>query len=247
MSIIRPIAPSVSWRRSRSRPGPSPDRPPGRRRQGQGQAQGQAQKPADAAHNTAAAPRSAGRQLQGNRGRLGLEDRAAAGRRAGDDVGDRAEGAQRGAVDQLRGPAAQRAGREHHADFGARRQRDQPRRDQLAGHVAADGRGRPQRVPGFLRLHDVGLRPSNVDEIKRIEVIAGPRPLSGARTRSTASSTCSRVAAREARHDGRRSASAASAAKSTDGAAGGSLFFIRGTHARVANDRWAYKVSAGTY
>ena len=92
------------------------------------------------------------------RGRLGVEDRTAAHRRAGDD--DRSSGPEAGgrAVDQLRRPAAQRARREHHADLRARRQRHQPRRHQLAGDVAAHRRRRPQRLSGFLRLHDVGLR-----------------------------------------------------------------------------------------
>jgi outer membrane receptor protein involved in Fe transport len=30
-------------------------------------------------------------------------------------------------------------------------------------------------------------------------------------------------------------------------ASSGSLFYVRGTHAQVVNDRWAYKLSAGTY
>ena len=56
------------------------------------------------------------------------------------------------------------------------------------------------------------------------------------------------VAAREC--PGRRSRSAAApsiAMSATFSASSGSLFYVRGTHAQVVNDRWAYKFSAGTF
>ena len=83
----------------------------------------------------------------------------------------------------------------------------------------------------------------------RSKSFAGRRRPSGAPTRSTASSTSSRR--RRARCQGtsvRRSASARSTARSNgNGAANGSLFYVRGTHAQAVNDRWAYKISAGDY
>ena len=108
-----------------------------------------------------------------------------------------------------------------------------------------DGRSLYQDFFGFVMWD---FMPANLDEIKRIEVIRGP---ASAVWGANALNGVINVITKSPREMAGTSVSFGlgdiNREVSGNRAASGSLFFIRGTHAQAVTDRWAYRVSAGTY
>jgi outer membrane receptor protein involved in Fe transport len=111
--------------------------------------------------------------------------------------------------------------------------------------TVVDGRSVYQDFFGFTMWDFV---PSNVDEIKRIEVIRGPASaVWGANALNGVVNVLTKSPREMPGTWATFGVGGFGREVADNGAAGGSLFFVRGTHAQVANDRWSYKVSAGTY
>jgi outer membrane receptor protein involved in Fe transport len=111
--------------------------------------------------------------------------------------------------------------------------------------AVVDGRSIYQDFFGFTMWE---FMPANLDEIKRIEVIRGP---ASAVWGANALNGVVNVITKSPREMVGSSATIGignlNRNVNNDNATSGSLFYIRGTHAAAVNDRWAYKVSAGTY
>ncbi len=97
--------------------------------------------------------------LQGAGRRHGLQDRAGAGERSGHGEPDRRRDPAEQRLHQLRRPVPGRARAQRHPDLGPRHQPHQPRRDVDAVDRPAGAGGRPQHLPGLLRLRRLGLSP----------------------------------------------------------------------------------------
>ncbi len=111
--------------------------------------------------------------------------------------------------------------------------------------TVVDGRSVYQDFFGFTMWDFV---PSNVDEIKRIEVIRGPASaVWGANALNGVVNVLTKSPREMPGTWATFGVGGFGREVGDNGAAGGSLFFVRGTHAQAANDRWSYKVSAGTY
>lgn len=111
--------------------------------------------------------------------------------------------------------------------------------------TVVDGRSVYQDFFGFTMWDFV---PSNLDEIKRIEVIRGPASaVWGANALNGVVNVITKSPREMPGTSVTFGAGGFDREVAGNGASAGSLFYIRGTHAAVANDRWAYKLSAGTY
>jgi iron complex outermembrane receptor protein len=108
-----------------------------------------------------------------------------------------------------------------------------------------DGRSLYQDFFGFTMWD---FMPANLDEIKRIEVIRGP---ASAIWGANALSGVINIITKSPREmPGQTLTFGVGTFNRTVGdtdADAGALFYVRGTHAQVLNDRWAMKLSAGTY
>ena len=90
--------------------------------------------------------------------------------------------------------------------------------------------------------------PSNPREIKRIEVIRGPASaVWGANALNGVINVITKTPREMAGTSFAVGAGSFNREVDDNGADNGSLFYVRGTHAQAVNDRWAYRVSAGTY
>jgi outer membrane receptor protein involved in Fe transport len=108
-----------------------------------------------------------------------------------------------------------------------------------------DGRSLYQDFFGFVMWD---FMPADLDEIKRIEVIRGP---ASAVWGANALNGVISVIRKTPREYQGTSVTIGGGLMNKDvngnGADSGSLFFVRGSHARAVNDRVAYRVSTGTY
>lgn len=111
--------------------------------------------------------------------------------------------------------------------------------------AVVDGRSIYQDFFGFTMWD---FMPSNLDEIKQIEAIRGP---ASAVWGANALNGVINVITKSPREIQGQSLTIGVGALGREvndnGADSGQLFYVRGTHAAAVNDRWAYKVSAGTY
>ncbi len=90
--------------------------------------------------------------------------------------------------------------------------------------------------------------PTDLDEIKRIEVIRGPA--SAVWGANALNGVVSFVTKTPRQMEGDKvtfGIGSFDRSVNHDGAANGSLFYARATHAQAVNDRWSYKISAGFY
>jgi iron complex outermembrane receptor protein len=109
--------------------------------------------------------------------------------------------------------------------------------------TVVDGRSVYQDFFGFTMWDFV---PSNLDEVKRIEVIRGPASaVWGANALNGVVNIITKSPREMQGTWATFGIGGFGKEVSSNGASGGSLFYARGTHARAANDRLAYKVSAG--
>jgi iron complex outermembrane receptor protein len=108
-----------------------------------------------------------------------------------------------------------------------------------------DGRSLYQDFFGFTMWD---FMPANLDEIKRIEVIRGPASaVWGANALTGVINVITKTPREMAGSSFAFGVGSFGRDVGATEAAAGSLFYVRGTHAQALNDRWAYKVSAGTY
>ena len=139
-------------------------------------------------------------------------------------------------VAEFRGAAAVRPRPEHHPGVGARHQRDEPGAHRHARDRPARAARRPQPVSGLLRVRDVGLpagQPER-DQADRSHPRAGVRRV-GRQRRLRRDQRDHQVAARDAGHDARRSASARSTRTGSERMPGSLWYFER--HARAGDQR----------
>lgn len=108
-----------------------------------------------------------------------------------------------------------------------------------------DGRSLYQDFFGFVMWD---FMPVNLDEIKRIEVIRGP---ASAVWGANALDGVINVITKSPREMQGTSVTIGAGTFGRDfndnGATRGSLFYVNGSHAQAVNDRWSYKLSAGSY
>jgi iron complex outermembrane receptor protein len=105
-----------------------------------------------------------------------------------------------------------------------------------------DGRSLYQDFFGFVMWD---FLPVNLNEIKQIEVIRGP---ASAVWGANAVYGVINVITKSPREmQGTSATMGLGTFERTNGADAGSLWYVSGTHAQAINDRWAFKVSAGTY
>jgi outer membrane receptor protein involved in Fe transport len=111
--------------------------------------------------------------------------------------------------------------------------------------AVVDGRSIYQDFFGFTMWD---FMPNDLDEIKRVEVIRGP---ASAVWGANALTGVVNVITKSPRENPGTTVTLGGGTLDREvadnGASNGSLFYIRGTHAQVVNDQWAYKISAGTY
>jgi iron complex outermembrane receptor protein len=111
--------------------------------------------------------------------------------------------------------------------------------------AVVDGRSIYQDFFGFTMFD---FMPSDLDDIKRIEVIRGP---ASAVWGANALNGVINVITKSPRENPGTTVTLGGGTLDRDvgglQASSGSLFYIRGSHAQVVSDRWAYKVSAGTF
>ena len=105
-----------------------------------------------------------------------------------------------------------------------------------------DGRSLYQDFFGFVMWD---FLPVNLNEIKQIEVIRGP---ASAVWGANAVYGVINVITKSPREmQGTTATMGIGTFERTNGADAGSLWYVSGTHAQAINDRWAFKLSAGTY
>ncbi len=105
-----------------------------------------------------------------------------------------------------------------------------------------DGRSLYQDFFGFVMWD---FLPVNLNEIKQIEVIRGP---ASAVWGANAVYGVINVITKSPREmQGTTATLGLGTFERTNGADAGSLWYVSGTHAQAINDRWAFKLSAGTY
>lgn len=105
-----------------------------------------------------------------------------------------------------------------------------------------DGRSLYQDFFGFVMWD---FLPVNLNEIKQIEVIRGP---ASAVWGANAVYGVINVITKSPREmQGTSATLGLGTFERTNGADAGSLWYVSGTHAQAINDRWAFKLSAGTY
>jgi iron complex outermembrane receptor protein len=111
--------------------------------------------------------------------------------------------------------------------------------------AVVDGRSIYQDFFGFTMWD---FMPNDPDEIKRIEVIRGP---ASAIWGANALTGVVNVITKSPRENPGTTVTLGGGVLNKEvadnGASSGSLFYVRGTHSQVIDDRWAYKISAGTY
>jgi outer membrane receptor protein involved in Fe transport len=111
--------------------------------------------------------------------------------------------------------------------------------------AVVDGRSIYQDFFGFTMWD---FMPADLDDIKRIEVIRGP---ASAIWGANALTGVVNVITKSPRENPGTSVTLGGGVLNREvddnGASSGSLFYLRGLHSQVINDRWAYKFSAGTY
>lgn len=111
--------------------------------------------------------------------------------------------------------------------------------------AVVDGRSLYQDFFGFTMWD---FMPANLDEIKQIEAIRGP---ASAVWGANALNGVINVITKSPREMQGQSLTIGAGTFGRDvgstSASSGSMFYVRGTHAAAVNDRWAYKISAGTY
>jgi outer membrane receptor protein involved in Fe transport len=111
--------------------------------------------------------------------------------------------------------------------------------------AVVDGRSIYQDFFGFTMWD---FMPADLDEIKRIEVIRGP---ASAVWGANALTGVVNVITKSPRENPGTTVTLGGGVLNREvddnGASAGSLFYVRGAHSQVVNDRWAYKISAGTY
>ena len=105
-----------------------------------------------------------------------------------------------------------------------------------------DGRSLYQDFFGFVMWD---FLPVNLNEIKQIEVIRGP---ASAVWGANAVYGVINVITKSPREmQGTTATMGIGTFERTNGTDAGSLWYVSGTHAQAINDRWAFKLSAGTY
>jgi outer membrane receptor protein involved in Fe transport len=111
--------------------------------------------------------------------------------------------------------------------------------------AVVDGRSIYQDFFGFTMWE---FMPSNLDEIKRIEVIRGPASaVWGANALNGVINVITKSPREMQGTYFTLGAGAMDREVNRNNASSASLFYLRGTYAKAVNDRWAYKLSAGTY
>jgi outer membrane receptor protein involved in Fe transport len=111
--------------------------------------------------------------------------------------------------------------------------------------TVVDGRSVYQDFFGFTMWDFV---PSDPEEIKRIEVIRGPASaIWGANALNGVVNILTKSPREMPGTTVTFGAGGFNREVADDGESAGSLFYVRGTHAAIANERWAYKFSAGVY
>ncbi|MEZ5319940.1 MAG: TonB-dependent receptor [Vicinamibacterales bacterium] len=111
--------------------------------------------------------------------------------------------------------------------------------------AVVDGRSLYQDFFGFTMWD---FMPADLDEIKQIEAIRGPASaVWGANALNGVINVITK-SPREMEGESLTIGVGTFGREVNDnGADNGSLFYVRGLHAQAVNDRWAYKISAGTY
>ncbi|HEX5215281.1 MAG TPA: TonB-dependent receptor [Vicinamibacterales bacterium] len=108
-----------------------------------------------------------------------------------------------------------------------------------------DGRSIYQDFFGFVMWD---FMPADLDEIKRIEVIRGPASaVWGANALNGVINVLTKSPREMAGSNFTIGVGALDREVNNDGAESGQIFYVRGSHAAAVNDRWAYKISAGSY
>jgi len=111
--------------------------------------------------------------------------------------------------------------------------------------AVVDGRSIYQDFFGFTMWD---FMPNDLDEIKRVEVIRGP---ASAVWGANALTGVVNVITKSPRENPGTTITLGGGTLDREvadnGASNGGLYYIRGVHSQVVNDRWAYKISAGTY
>src|SRR5262245_44347822 len=111
--------------------------------------------------------------------------------------------------------------------------------------AVVDGRSIYQDFFGFTMWD---FMPADLDEIKRIEVIRGPASaVWGANALTGVVNVITKSPRENAGTTVTLGGGVLNREVDDNGASTGSLFYVRGAHSQVVNDRWAYKISAGTY
>jgi len=111
--------------------------------------------------------------------------------------------------------------------------------------AVVDGRSLYQDFFGFT-MYD--FMPANLDEIKRIEVIRGPASaVWGANALNGVINVITKTPREMAGTSVVLGGGTFGREVDDDGASNGGLWYVRGTHAQVIDDRWSYKISAGGY
>ncbi|MGE5834957.1 MAG: TonB-dependent receptor plug domain-containing protein, partial [Acidobacteriota bacterium] len=111
--------------------------------------------------------------------------------------------------------------------------------------AVVDGRSIYQDFFGFTMWD---FMPNDLDEIKRVEVIRGP---ASAVWGANALTGVVNVITKSPRENPGTTVTLGGGTLDREvadnAASNGGLYYIRGVHSQVVNDRWAYKISAGTY
>lgn len=111
--------------------------------------------------------------------------------------------------------------------------------------AVVDGRSIYQDFFGFTMWE---FMPSNLDEIKRIEVIRGPASaVWGANALNGVINVITKSPREMLGTTVTFGVGGLDREVNKNNADAGSIFYVRGTHAQALNDRWAYKLSVGTY
>lgn len=111
--------------------------------------------------------------------------------------------------------------------------------------AVVDGRSIYQDFFGFTMWD---FMPSNLDEIKRIEVIRGPASaVWGANALNGVINVITKSPREMQGTSFTLGLGSFNREVNANNAVNGSLFYARGTYAAAVNDRWAFKISAGTY
>ena len=111
--------------------------------------------------------------------------------------------------------------------------------------AVVDGRSIYQDFFGFTMWE---FMPSNLDEIKRIEVIRGPASaVWGANALNGVVNVITKSPREMLGTSVTFGAGSMGREVNDNNADSASIFYVRGTHAQAINERWSYKVSLGTY